>query len=111
MQADMLRLVVFGGISLLLSPLRCLLFAGAAALSAFVSSAVKLSFANAEAVRVRNAPLMARRPGRCPAAAARYVDVLGARRARASVAFVRAQMTTSQNLIAWLVAVRDGVLT
>jgi hypothetical protein len=107
----MLRLVVFDGIPLLLPPLRGLLLAGTAAVSAFVSSAVKLSFADAEAVRVNNAPLMARRPGRCPAATARYVDVLAARRAGASVAFVRAQMTTSQNLIAGLVAVRDRILT
>ena len=111
LQANMLRLEVVVGSPLLLPPLGRLLLARATALSALVPPAVELSPAGAEAVRVLDFPLVAGRVGHCPSAPARNVHGLGARRAGASVAFVRAQMTASQNLIAWLVAVRNGVLT
>ncbi len=111
LQTDMLRLVVFVGALLLLPPLSGLLLARTTALSALVPTAVKLSSAHAEAKRMLDVSLMASGLGRCPSAPAGDFDSLGARRARTSVAFIQAQVATSQNLIAWLVAVRDEVLT
>ncbi len=111
LQANMLRLEVLVGRPLLLPPLGRLLLARAAAFSTLVPSTVELSPADAEAVRVLDVPLVASRVGHCPSAPARNVHGLGARRAGTGMAFVQAQMTASQNLIAWLVAVWDGFLT
>jgi hypothetical protein len=113
LQADMLGFVALSGSTgpFQLPPLGRLLLARAAALSALVSSAVKLGFADAEAVRMLDVALVAGGFCRCPPAAAGYVDGLGTRSARTGVALVRAQMTTSQSLIAWLVAVRNRFLT
>jgi hypothetical protein len=95
LQADMLRFVDLVEKSLLLPPLGCRLLIRATVLSTLVPSTVEVGFADAEAMRMRNVALMAQGLGRYPAASARYIGNLGARRARADVAFAQAQMATS----------------
>lgn len=113
LQADMLRFVALSGSPwpFELPPLRRLLLARATALAALMPSAVELGFADAKAVRMLDVALVTGRFCRCPPAAAGYIDGLRAGCARAGMALVRAQMATSQNLIARLVAVRNGILT
>lgn len=110
MQTYVLGLVVLVGVPLVLSSLGCRLFARATTLPALVPSTVELCLAYTEAVRANDVSLVASGVGCRSATSTGYVGILATRGARAGVAFIRAQMSTSQNLIAGLVTVWDGVL-